>query len=89
MILVTSVLVFVVISPKLVQNRTDKKTAEAQSICYKLALQMLPTISEPDHKVVIEIGGIPIAVQTSDTEFVCLLNERYGDYVHSGVCVPS
>jgi hypothetical protein len=36
------------------------------------------------HEVVIEIGGIPIALKTDDAEFVKLLEGRYGDYIKSG-----
>lgn len=32
----------------------------------------------------LEIGGIPIALQTTDSEFVRLLKGRYGDYMKSG-----
>ena len=35
------------------------------------------------HEVVIEIGGIPIALQTDNAEFVNLLNRRYGEYMKS------
>ena len=37
------------------------------------------------HEVVIEIGGIPIALQTTDAGFVRILNHRYRDYVRPGV----
>ncbi len=37
------------------------------------------------HEVVIEIGGIPIAVHTTDAGFVDVLRRRYGNYVKSGV----
>jgi hypothetical protein len=46
---------------------------------------MIPSIGTSDHQVVIEIGGIPIALQTSDPDFVSILRDRYGDYMHSGV----
>jgi hypothetical protein len=36
------------------------------------------------HEVVIEIGGIPIALHTTDAEFVGLLKGRYGDYMKAG-----
>lgn len=36
------------------------------------------------HEVVIEIGGIPIAVQTGDAAFVTLLTSRYKNYLKSG-----
>jgi hypothetical protein len=34
--------------------------------------------------LVIEIGGIPIAIETSDSEFIRILKGRYGDYVRLG-----
>jgi hypothetical protein len=34
---------------------------------------------------VIEIGGIPIALETSDAEFVSILHRRYGDYMKSDI----
>ncbi len=37
------------------------------------------------HEVVIEIGGIPIGLQTTDVDFVRILNDRYRDYVRPGV----
>ncbi len=37
------------------------------------------------HNVVIEIGGLPIEVQTTDAGFEHLLMGRYGSYVASGV----
>jgi hypothetical protein len=36
------------------------------------------------HEVIIEVGGIPIAVRTSDPAFQKLLQNRYGDYVKTG-----
>jgi hypothetical protein len=50
-----------------------------------MALQMEPSRGGASHNVVIEIGGIPIALQTTDAKFVRLLRGRYGDYVKSGV----
>jgi len=38
-----------------------------------------------NREVVIEIGGIAIAFETTDAEFVSLLEGRYGDYVTPGV----
>jgi hypothetical protein len=35
------------------------------------------------HEVVIEIGGIPIALQTTDAGFVDILRGRYGEYMKS------
>jgi hypothetical protein len=32
------------------------------------------------HHVIIEIGGLPIDVQTTDAEFERILKGRYGDY---------
>jgi len=46
---------------------------------------MDPTCSGSSHEVIIEIGGIPIAVQTADAEFAGLLRRRYSDFVKSGV----
>lgn len=34
------------------------------------------------YKVVVEVGGLPIAVETSDLAFVHMLHQRYGDYVN-------
>jgi hypothetical protein len=39
--------------------------------------------STTSHDVVIEIGGLPIEVQTTDAEFGRILMGRYGDYVRS------
>jgi hypothetical protein len=36
------------------------------------------------HDVVIEIGGLPIEVQTTDADFERLLKRRYGDYIRPG-----
>lgn len=49
-----------------------------------MTLRMTPSSSGSGNEVVINIGGIPIAVQTSDTEFVGILRSRYGDYMQSG-----
>jgi hypothetical protein len=46
---------------------------------------MHPFQDGKSREVVIEIGGIAIALQTTDAEFVSLLQGRYGDYVKSGV----
>lgn len=46
---------------------------------------MKPSSDGTGHEVVIEIGGIPIALQTTDAELVRLLRGRYGDYLKSGV----
>ena len=37
------------------------------------------------HEVVIEIGGIPIALKTTDAAFVRILNDRYRDYMKPDV----
>jgi len=37
-----------------------------------------------DQDVVIEIGGIPIALETNDAGFVTILKGRYGDYMRLG-----
>ena len=37
------------------------------------------------HDVVIEIGGFPIEVQTTDAEFERILRGRYGDYIKPGL----
>jgi hypothetical protein len=36
------------------------------------------------HELTIEIGGIPIALRTTDPTFLKLLQDRYGDYVKTG-----
>jgi hypothetical protein len=41
--------------------------------------------STTSHDVVIEIGGLPIEVQTTDAEFERILRGRYGDYLRSDV----
>jgi len=43
----------------------------------------LPGVNR-SHDVVIEIGGLPIEVQTTDAEFERLLKARYGEYVRPG-----
>ena len=43
----------------------------------------LPSIAA-GHSPVIEVGGIPIALQTDDAEFVSLLKGRYGEYMSFG-----
>ena len=40
--------------------------------------------SKTSHDVVIEIGGLPIEVQTTDAEFERILKGRYGDYIKTG-----
>lgn len=35
--------------------------------------------------VVIEIGGVPIALQTSDPDFIDILRKRFGDFIRPGV----
>ena len=46
---------------------------------------MIPCASAPGHEVVLEIGGIPIALQTTDSAFLRLVEDRYGDYMKPGV----
>lgn len=43
----------------------------------------LPTCKR-SHQLVIDIGGIPIALRTDDPAFLKLLQERYTDYVTTG-----
>jgi hypothetical protein len=50
-----------------------------------MALPMQVPSDSTTHQVVIEIGGIPIGLQTTDVDFVGILNRRYGDYVRPGV----
>ena len=50
-----------------------------------MSLLMEFSCSGTSHEVIIEIGGIPIALQTTDAGFVDVLQDRYGDYVKSGV----
>ncbi len=40
------------------------------------------------HDVTIEIGGLPIEVQTTDAEFERILKGRYGDYIKTGTASP-
>jgi hypothetical protein len=49
-----------------------------------MALSMDIPGANKSHDVVIEIGGLPIEVQTTDAEFERLLKGRYGDYVRPG-----
>ena len=54
-----------------------------------MTLRMKPSSHGPgrdrtDQDVVIEIGGIPIALETNDAGFVTLLRGRYGDYMRLG-----
>lgn len=45
--------------------------------------------SSPGHltknDVVIEIGGIPIALQTADPDFISILKTRFGDFFRTGI----
>ena len=50
-----------------------------------MPLSMQPPDSKTKHDVVIEIGGLPIEVKTTDAGFERMLRGRYGDYVRSGV----
>ena len=45
---------------------------------------MRPSSEGKSRGVVIEIGGIPIALETSDPGFVKLLKDRYCDYMKAG-----
>ena len=49
-----------------------------------MALLMEPSRSSSGHQVVIEVGGVPIGLETTDAGFVHLLHGRYGDYVKPG-----
>jgi len=49
-----------------------------------MSLSMQLPGTEPNHDVVIEIGGLPIEVQTTDAEFERILKGRYRDYVRPG-----
>ena len=46
---------------------------------------MPQTSVEISHEVVIEIGGVPIALHTSDPEFVDILSARFSDYFKAGM----
>jgi len=43
----------------------------------------METASTKSIEMVIEIGGIPIAMQTTDPTFIAILKKRYGDYVNA------
>jgi hypothetical protein len=49
-----------------------------------MTLSMELPAAKTSHDVVIEIGGFPIEVQTTDAEFERLLQGRYADYVRPG-----
>jgi hypothetical protein len=49
-----------------------------------MSLTMPLPEAPPQHDVVIEIGGLPIDVQTSDPEFERILRDRYRDYIRPG-----
>jgi hypothetical protein len=49
-----------------------------------MALLMESSRSSIGHQVVIEVGGVPIGLETTDAGFVRLLHGRYGDYVKPG-----
>lgn len=49
-----------------------------------MSLSMELPDAKTSHDVVIEIGGLPIEVQTTDAEFERLLRGRYADYVRPG-----
>jgi hypothetical protein len=46
---------------------------------------MQPSSDGRSDEVVIEVGGIPIALRTTDPAFVKLLQDRFGDYVKTGL----
>lgn len=46
---------------------------------------MQPVSGDKSHEVAIEIGGLPIALRTTDPDFLKLLQERYADYVKTGL----
>ena len=49
-----------------------------------MALLTEPTLGTTHHQMVIEVGGVPIGLQTTDAGFVQLLQGRYGAYVKPG-----
>ena len=49
-----------------------------------MTLLMETSRSDTSHQVVIEVGGVPIELQTTDAGFVQLLQGRYGDYFKPG-----
>ncbi len=51
---------------------------------YTKTICMEPVEPTSSYEVVIEVGGIPIAIETSDRGFVDILHARYGDYVKPG-----
>lgn len=55
------------------------------TVCCRMALPMELPCSGTSHETIIEIGGIPIALQTVDAGFAGLLRDRYRDFVTSGV----
>lgn len=46
---------------------------------------MQPSSGSTSHELAIEIGGIPIALRTTDPAFLKLLKDRYADYVKTGI----
>lgn len=46
-----------------------------------MLLLMHPSSGSRSHEVAIEIGGMPIALRTTDPAFLKLLQDRYADYV--------
>ena len=50
-----------------------------------MALLMETPRSDISHQVVIEVGGVPIELETTDPGFVQILQARYGDYFKPGV----
>lgn len=45
---------------------------------------MEPPEPTTSYEVVVEVGGTPIGIETSDSGFVDILHRRYGDYVKPG-----
>jgi hypothetical protein len=50
-----------------------------------MSLSMQLPGADESHRVVIEIGGLPIEVQTSDAGFERILRGRYGDFISPNV----
>ena len=62
-------------------SRAQAKLIENEEDCYRMTLRMKLPRPQKAHEVVIEIGGIPIALETSDSDFINILQGRYGDYM--------
>jgi len=50
-----------------------------------MPLPMQPSSGNTSHELAIEIGGIPIALRTTDPAFLKLLQDRYAEYVKTGI----